>query len=109
MTSTKIKNEIEFNPETSKWLKDAIRFNSARNKVEAYRDVEKLYVFARQRVDEEFSLRIAKKAHKRSFRLDCKRLPTPNRSEISKGDLQATGPCYKKAGPVLSIREGCYE
>ena len=54
MTSVQFKNEIEFSPETSKWLKDAIKFNSARNKIEAYRDVEKLYVFTRQRVDEEF-------------------------------------------------------
>ena len=57
MTSRQFKNEIEVNPGTSKWLKDAIKFNSARNKIEAYRDVEKLYVFTRQRVDEELKPR----------------------------------------------------
>ena len=58
MTSIQFKNEIEVDPKTSKWLKDAIKFNSARNNIEAYRDVEKLYVFTRQRVDEGFKARL---------------------------------------------------
>lgn len=57
-TKTKIENKRSIVKKTlcpSKWLKDAIRFNSMRNEMDAYRDVEKLFVFVRQRVDESFN------------------------------------------------------